>query len=198
MPVDKFGRMSDTKTKDTGVSLTYINNNYIRRDGKTPVSGSIDMNGNTLFSLPKPRNYRDAATKKYVDRLIAKNVGEGSPFVKENDNFKATYPVDMGFKKLLNLSTPSEPSDAATKEYVDKVADNVNKNLEERTHLISVSASFQGDLVKNTYPFVFGGQNYGDHPRFNIFNGFLMPHSGHVKRFALKDYGLKVLRDFFF
>ena len=30
MPVDKFGRMSDIKTKDTGVSLTYINNNYIR------------------------------------------------------------------------------------------------------------------------------------------------------------------------
>ena len=30
MPVDKVGRMSDTKTKDTGVSLTYINNNYIR------------------------------------------------------------------------------------------------------------------------------------------------------------------------
>ena len=23
MPVDKFGRMSDLKTKDTGVSLTY-------------------------------------------------------------------------------------------------------------------------------------------------------------------------------
>ena len=33
MPVDKFGRMSDAKTKDTGVSLTYSNNNYIRRDG---------------------------------------------------------------------------------------------------------------------------------------------------------------------
>ena len=33
MPVDKFGRMSDTKTKDTGVSLTYINNNY----SKTPL-----------------------------------------------------------------------------------------------------------------------------------------------------------------
>ena len=35
MPVDKFGRMSDAKTKDTGVPLTYINNNYIRRDGHT-------------------------------------------------------------------------------------------------------------------------------------------------------------------
>ena len=45
MPVDKFERMSDAKTKDTGASLTYINNNYIRRDGDTPVSGSINMNG---------------------------------------------------------------------------------------------------------------------------------------------------------
>ena len=31
MPVHKFGRMSDSKTKDTGVSLTYLNNNYVRR-----------------------------------------------------------------------------------------------------------------------------------------------------------------------
>ena len=40
MPVDKIGRMSHAK--NTGVSLTYINNNYIRSDGGTPVSGSID------------------------------------------------------------------------------------------------------------------------------------------------------------
>ena len=25
MPVDKFGRMSDARTRDTGLSLTYIN-----------------------------------------------------------------------------------------------------------------------------------------------------------------------------
>ena len=56
MPVDKFGRMSDTKTRDTGVSLTYINNNYIRRDGTTPVPGSIDMRGNTLYNVSDPVN----------------------------------------------------------------------------------------------------------------------------------------------
>ena len=56
MPVDKFGRMSDTKTKDTGASLTYINNNYIRSDGTTPVSGSIDMRGNTLYNVSDPVN----------------------------------------------------------------------------------------------------------------------------------------------
>ena len=67
MPVDKFGRMSDTKTKDTGVSLTYINNNYIRRDGTTPVSGSINMKGNTLYNVSDPVNPQDVATKEYTD-----------------------------------------------------------------------------------------------------------------------------------
>ena len=56
MPVDKFGRMSDTKTKDTGVSLTYINNNYVRSDGSNPVTGSIDMRGNTLYNVSDPVN----------------------------------------------------------------------------------------------------------------------------------------------
>ena len=56
MSVDKFGRMGDAKTRDTGVSLTYINNNYIRSDGSTPVSGSIDMKGNTLNNVPNPEN----------------------------------------------------------------------------------------------------------------------------------------------
>ena len=67
MPVDKFGRMSDAKTKDTGVSLTYINNNYIRRDGDTSVSGSINMRGNTLHNVANPVNPHDVATKDYAD-----------------------------------------------------------------------------------------------------------------------------------
>ena len=47
MPVDKFGRA----TRDTGVSLIYINNNYIRSDGSTPVSGSVDMRFITLRNM---------------------------------------------------------------------------------------------------------------------------------------------------
>ena len=67
MPVDKFGRMSDTKTRDTGISLTYINNNYIRSDGSTPVYGSINMNGNTLTNVLDPVDAQDVATNEYVD-----------------------------------------------------------------------------------------------------------------------------------
>ena len=67
---DKFGRMSDAKTRDTGVSLTYINNNYIRSDGGTPVSGSIDMRGNTLNNVSDLVNPQDVATKKYADKRM--------------------------------------------------------------------------------------------------------------------------------
>ena len=69
MPVDKFGRMSDVKTTDAGVSLTYINNNYIRSYGTTPVSGSIDMRGNTLYNVSDPVNPQDVATKEYADKV---------------------------------------------------------------------------------------------------------------------------------
>ena len=67
MPVDKFGRMSDANIRDNGVSLTYIINNYIRSDGGTPVSGSINMNGNTLYKVSDPVNPQDVATKEYAD-----------------------------------------------------------------------------------------------------------------------------------
>ena len=67
MPVDKFGRMSDTKTKDTGVSLTYINNNYVRSDGGTPLKGSLDIKGNTIYNVADPVNPQDVATREYVD-----------------------------------------------------------------------------------------------------------------------------------
>ena len=64
MPVDKLGRMSDAKIIDTRVSLTYINNNYIHRNGGNTVSGSINMNGNTLYNVSDPVNPQDVATKE--------------------------------------------------------------------------------------------------------------------------------------
>ena len=69
MPVDKFGRMSDAKTRDTGMSLTYTNNNYIRSDGGTSISGSINMNGITLYNVSDPVNPQDVATKEYTDNV---------------------------------------------------------------------------------------------------------------------------------
>ena len=110
------------------------------------------MASQPLNDLPEPKKTSDAATKKYVDDLIADNVGVGnmnvgsSPFFKENGNYQATHAINMAFKKLLNLSTLSEPYEAATKEYVDK-----------RTHIIVVNTHYYGDLIKGAYQFTFGG-----------------------------------------
>ena len=116
MPVDKFGRMSDTKTKDTGVSLTYINNNYIRSDGTTPVSGSIDMRGNTLYNVPNPVNPQDVATKEYTDNVEWGN----SAIVKtQYRTYVAIGDIDMRFYTLKNVQNPEDAQDVPTKQYVD-------------------------------------------------------------------------------
>ena len=116
MPVDKFGRMSDLKTKDTGVSLTYINNNYVRSDGDTPLSGSLDMRGNTIYNVADPVNPQDVVTKVYVDNtkgsgVIGRKVGD-SVSIKENLDF-------LGKQRIKNLPDPVNDHDAVTKEYVD-------------------------------------------------------------------------------
>ena len=92
MPVDKFGRMRDAKTRDTGVSLTYSNNNYIRSDGCTPVSASIDMRGYTLYNVSDPVNPQDVATKEYADK-----VGGGETVIIKTryGNYGALGNIDM-------------------------------------------------------------------------------------------------------
>ena len=122
MPVDKFGRMSDIKTKDTGVSLTYINNNYVRSDGDTPLSGSLDMRGNTIYNVADPVNPQDVVTKVYVDNtkgsgVIGRKIGD-SVSIKENLDF-------LGKQKIKNLPDPVNDHDAVTKEYVDDKTKNL-------------------------------------------------------------------------
>ena len=116
MPVDKFGRMSDTKTKDTGVSLTYINNNYVRSDGGTPLTGSLNMKGNTIYNVADPVNPQDVVTKVYVDNtkgsgVIGRKIGDAVS-IKENLDF-------LGKQKIKNLPNPVNEKDAVNREYVD-------------------------------------------------------------------------------
>ena len=113
MPVDKFGRMSDAKTRDTGVSLTYINNNYIRSDGGTPVSCSINMNGNTLYNVSGPVNPQDVPTKEYTNKALV--LFEGKYLV-------VGY-LSMGGRRLNNVGMPIENHQASNKFYVDTVVE---------------------------------------------------------------------------
>ena len=101
MPVDKFGRMSDIKTKDTGVSLTYINNNYVRSDGDTPLSGSLDMRGNTIYNVADPVNPQGVATKEYTDTT-------NKAFVLYEGKYLAVGDLSMGGRRLNDVGMPLE------------------------------------------------------------------------------------------
>ena len=168
MPVDKFGRMSDTKTRDTGVSLTYINNNYVRSDGSTPVTGSIDMKGNTLTNVSDPVNPQDVATKEYADKVG----GAETAIIKTRyGNYGAIGNIDMRGFTLTNVLDPVDAQDVATKNYVDK-----------RPYIITVPTDYCGDLIKDEYQFTFRG-NKCKH------RGVLMPLSGRIKWIKVKIVG---------
>ena len=114
----KFGRMSDAKTRDTGVSLTYINNNYIRSNGNTPVSGSINMNGNTLYNVSDPVNPQYVATKEYADTT-------NKAFVLFEVLDLAVGNLSMGGRRLNDVGMPIENHHASNKFYVDTVVETV-------------------------------------------------------------------------
>ena len=113
MPVDKFGRMSDAGAVYTeGVSLRYINNNFLRRDGTNTAIGSINMTGNTLTNVSNPVNAQDIATKNYVEQnTILRN---GTQTMIGN--------LNMGNYSINNLQNPENDQDAVSKAYADAVA----------------------------------------------------------------------------
>ena len=70
MPVDKFGK-TDVGTMQRivsgGVTLSQINNTFLRRDGENTASADIDMDGKAIKNLSLPDKQTDAANKQYVD-----------------------------------------------------------------------------------------------------------------------------------
>ena len=170
MPVDKFGRMSDTKTTDSGVSLTYINNNYVRSDGGTPLTGSLDMKGNTIYNVADPVNPQDVATKVYVDNtkgsgVIGRKIGD-SVSIKENMDF-------MGKQKIKNLPDPVNDHDAATKEYVDTKTELGNIDMGGKFTILNVKTPINDNhitdkkYVDDNAAFVFRNNEY--YAKGNIF-----------------------------
>ena len=176
MPVDKFGRMSDTKTTDSGVSLTYINNNYVRSDGGTPLTGSLDMKGNIIYNVAEPVNPQDVATKVYVDNtkgsgVIGRKIGDAVS-IKENMDF-------MRKQKIKNLPDPVNNHDAATKEYVDTKTELGNIDMEGKFTVLNVKTPINDNhitdkkYVDENAAFVFRNNEYYAKGNINLRNAKL-------------------------
>jgi len=73
---DQHRRLSKETTAD--VSLSEMNDTFLRRDGTNTAVGTINMTANTFTNVSSPLNDHDAANKVYVDNNagISKTGGE--------------------------------------------------------------------------------------------------------------------------
>ena len=114
----------------------------------------------------------------------------------------------MNFNNIRNVGYPQHNEDAVPRSFVDDMANSlkestektivdaltrVGKMLKNRKQLITASATHYGDLKKNTYQFTWGEQNKGLlFKRHDMFNGFLVPGSGRIKKIEVLETGLKL------
>ena len=165
------------------------------------VDSYINMNFHNIRNVGLPKDESDAVPRRFVDSMIKeveekiqkiKEKSEERPFLKENGNYQASTLINMNFNKLLNLQKPTEPYDAATKDYVDYVAkEKIQNQFKEINQLVSVSASCYEHLKTDDYPFTFGGPILnGKLNDLDKYNGFLVPANGMLKHVSIVSTGL--------
>ena len=133
------------------------------------------MAGKKLSGLSIPSKSDEATTKSYVDEAI-KNLAGGDAlvskegvFLKENGHYRATASLDIDNNKIEYLPEPKEGCDAATKKYVDDVANTLT--LEEA-------------LIKEN-----GGYNVANaYINMNFSNIKNIGEPGHISDAATKGY----------
>jgi len=101
MPVDKFGHTDSGNMQRViagGVTLTQINNTFLRLDGSNDITGDIDIGGHLLVGLP-------------IDYPSAGNGDEAISF---------SQATALVADKITNNAVPTADNHLANKKYVDE------------------------------------------------------------------------------
>ena len=94
-----------------------IKESYLPLAGGT-MTGPIDMNSQTIDSLPEPAEPDHAANKQYVDTGDAKLQEQVNAKLPKSGG-TMTGAIMMNNQAVTGLPTPANPTDAVTKEYAD-------------------------------------------------------------------------------
>ena len=183
---------------------------FIKENGHYRATAPLDIDNQKMENLPEPLEDGDAVNKKYIDGIVeALTLKQG--LVRENGGFNLvdSY-INMNFNNIRNVGNPQHDGDAVPKSFVDTITNSLKEStdkkildtmtilgkmlargLKRRTHIISASASYRGDLVKGDYQFTWSGQSMSSSRTQNMFNGFLIPADGYIKKISAFDTGMK-------
>lgn len=164
MPVDKFGRTPSVGYEaPSGVSIRYVNSNFLRRDGTSTTTGPLNMNNNRISNVVDPMDGQDAANMSYVDDQTIDKLRKTGDVMSGK--------LDMGGKKIVNVEQPTDDNDVATKGYVDV-----------RKPIIAIWAEERGQTTDGEYEWSFGNGSDGQDHRWL---GYTMPVSGRIIKGSL-------------
>ena len=82
---------------------------YLKKNGTTPMTGNLNMDGKRIFNLPSPNGPKQPTPLGFTDLKYLHVAGTN----------KMTNNLNMDNKKIINLRPPTSNTDAATKKYVD-------------------------------------------------------------------------------
>ena len=183
---------------------------FIKANGHYRATAPLDIDNQKMENLPEPLKDGDAVNKKYIDGIV-EDLTLKQGLVRENGGFNLvdSY-INMNFNNIRNVGNPQHNADAVPKNFVDNMIGSLKETtdkkivdaftrlgkmltdgLKKRKHIISASASYHGDLIKGNYQFTWSGQNEALYKKHDMFNGFLVPSSGYIKKFVVLDTGLK-------
>lgn len=150
----------------------------------TSLGANVDANQNKIVDLADPTSAQDAATKNYVDTEIADHaddttgvhgVGSGSVVGTENTqtltnktlgtNSALGADLDADGYKITGLATPVDANDAATKGYVDSVAEGLHVHAS-----VAAATTANVDLTPGNAPTSIDGVTLTDQMRILVKN----------------------------
>ena len=82
---------------------------YLKKDGTTPMTGNLDLNKNRIFHLPAPTGPKQPTPLAFTDFKYLHVAGTN----------KMLNSLNMDNKSINNLRPPTAPTGAATKKYLD-------------------------------------------------------------------------------
>ena len=143
MPVDKFGRMKkdDFQAVVEGVSLNYVNKNFIRKGDK------IDMGGNSVVNLRDPVHHQDAATMNYVVSTIERIMGDYIQNAAYDGTVTKTYVDDQVSSRKPMITVHAEENGSLS---VGNTEWSFGNGVQNRDHNFGYCMPAAGRIIKGT------------------------------------------------